>query len=322
MIDLVQSYHDLPEAARPTFSDLMGGSLAGVIDFRNATEDDYERLRDAFDAIDARAMGLYGYPKFYAHCPHCRRRGKFGATLRKQSNNSLQLVFGCFICKHYPEDNREVCREVVGILAGTVEPPLPNDDQPEEHEPLSFVIAYQYPGWEHSPPMNTCRFETPSGKKVIRDYYQGDWNMRTPRFPPLYGVQHWASLGKGVAATDLFLVEGEKDVHTLWDLGLWASTKPFGAGPWRPEYTELLRPWRRVFVIPDLDEAGLNYAAQVIQALQGAGIDAYGLCLPGPVGEGWDTTDWVRNGGTRDQLIEIAMAVVNAATERRVGTQR
>jgi len=64
----------------------------------------------------------------------------------------------------------------------------------------------------------------------------------------------------------VYLVEGEKDVHTLEAHGEIATCNPGGAGKWRPEYTEVLRD-AVVVIIADKDKPGQAHARQVRDAL-------------------------------------------------------
>lgn len=64
----------------------------------------------------------------------------------------------------------------------------------------------------------------------------------------------------------VYIVEGEKDVHTLERHGEIATCNPGGAGKWRPEYTEVLRD-AVVVIIADKDKPGQAHARQVRDAL-------------------------------------------------------
>jgi len=75
-------------------------------------------------------------------------------------------------------------------------------------------------------------------------------------------------LPKVIAADEVFIFEGEKDVETAERLGLVATCNPMGAGKWRPEFSEHFR-GKRVIIVPDQDEPGQNHAAQVARNLIG-----------------------------------------------------
>jgi putative DNA primase/helicase len=106
---------------------------------------------------------------------------------------------------------------------------------------------------------------------------------------------HAATPAKGV-----WLVEGEKDVHSLESLGLIATTAAGGAGKWLPQYTEALASGP-VFILPDNDTPGQRHAEHVASQLPNAWV----ISLP-DLPEKGDVTDWVKAGGTRDALIALA----------------
>ena len=106
-------------------------------------------------------------------------------------------------------------------------------------------------------------------------------------------------LPKVVEADEVFLVEGEKDVHSLEKLGLTATTNSGGASqPWRDEYTAALA-GKRVIVIPDNDEPGRKHAAKVAQALTGKAAELIVCELPEGVK---DVTDYIAAGHGMDDL--------------------
>jgi hypothetical protein len=98
----------------------------------------------------------------------------------------------------------------------------------------------------------------------------------------------------------VYVVEGEKDVHTLEALGVVATTNPGGATKWLPRYSDTLR-GRPVVIIPDNDTPGEAHAAVVSQALEGVAASCKVLRLPGLPVKG-DVSDWVASGGTREAL--------------------
>src|SRR5690606_4735676 len=54
-------------------------------------------------------------------------------------------------------------------------------------------------------------------------------------------------------ASEVLIVEGEKDVHTVERMGFTGTTNPGGSSqPWRREWTPTLK-GRRVVIIPDAD---------------------------------------------------------------------
>lgn len=102
----------------------------------------------------------------------------------------------------------------------------------------------------------------------------------------------------------VYVVEGEKDVHTLEARGCVATTNPGGAGKWRHEYTESLR-GAHVIVVADVDShgKGLVHARAVAHAL---GSVAASVMLTQPAG-GKDTTDHFTLGHEIDDLMIVAI---------------
>lgn len=104
----------------------------------------------------------------------------------------------------------------------------------------------------------------------------------------------------------VFLCEGEKDCDALWMLGAVATTNPFGALKWRPEYTPLLA-GADVAILPHRNELGERHAAQVAAALHATARSVRVVRLPElPVGG--DVDDWLRRGGTLGELFDRTAA--------------
>jgi putative DNA primase/helicase len=97
-------------------------------------------------------------------------------------------------------------------------------------------------------------------------------------------------------------VEGEKDADALGGLGLVATTNPHGAGKWRDEYSETLR-GAHVVILPDRDEPGRKHADQVARSLWGKASKIKVVELPGDSVK--DVSDWLRAGGTKEQLLKL-----------------
>lgn len=99
----------------------------------------------------------------------------------------------------------------------------------------------------------------------------------------------------------IYLVEGEKDVHTLEALGQVATTSPGGASKtgtkWRPEYTQTLR-GAHLVIIADRDEPGIAHARSIYHAMGGI---AASLTLVQPTA-GKDITDHLHAGLELDAL--------------------
>ena len=69
---------------------------------------------------------------------------------------------------------------------------------------------------------------------------------------------------------EVWIAEGEKDVHALERAGVVATCNPMGAGKWRDEYATYLAQHRAV-VVGDADPAGRAHAETVARSLHAAG---------------------------------------------------
>jgi 5S rRNA maturation endonuclease (ribonuclease M5)/RecA/RadA recombinase len=102
----------------------------------------------------------------------------------------------------------------------------------------------------------------------------------------------------------IFLVEGEKDVEALKQLGLLASCNSGGAKKWTQELN-LHFAGRKIIVLPDNDEAGQNHARVITEQLGNVAAEIRILELPNLKEKG-DVSDWIAQGGTKDQLVHLA----------------
>jgi len=67
---------------------------------------------------------------------------------------------------------------------------------------------------------------------------------------------------------EIWIAEGEKDVHALERAGVTATCNPGGAGKWKPEFAEFLRD-AIVHIVADKDKPGQAHARQVAATLEG-----------------------------------------------------
>jgi putative DNA primase/helicase len=125
-------------------------------------------------------------------------------------------------------------------------------------------------------------------------YKLGDTRRVPYRLPRIIEA---VALGRRV-----YVVEGEKDVHSLERLGATATTNPGGAGrgKWRDEYSQILA-GADVVVLPDNDDKGKEHAAAIARSLAVHGCNVRVVELPSIPAKG-DVTDWTNAGGTLPQL--------------------
>jgi hypothetical protein len=118
---------------------------------------------------------------------------------------------------------------------------------------------------------------------------------------------HLPRLIEAVARGDrVFVVEGEKDVHTLVDLGLVATTNAGGARHWLPEFSTHLK-GADVVILPDNDLIGEEHGQKVLESLKGIARTVRVLHLP-DLEEKGDVSDWIAAGGTRERLEDLVGA--------------
>ncbi|MCD8322670.1 MAG: AAA family ATPase [Oscillospiraceae bacterium] len=113
------------------------------------------------------------------------------------------------------------------------------------------------------------------------------------------------------------LVEGEKDVDTLHDLGLCGVSLPDGAkSKWRPEYAEALT-GKICCILPDNDKPGREYAEMLASELSGRAesvkiVDLTALWPDMP--EHGDVSDYLASGDLTERL-KALMAQLSEAPE-------
>ena len=120
-------------------------------------------------------------------------------------------------------------------------------------------------------------------------------------------------------AQPVWLVEGEKDVHTAERLGLVATTNAQGGRAFPAELAEVFR-GADVRVVLDRDDAGWDRGVGVHEVLTGVGARVQ-LLLPAPSTAKADFTDHVEAGGDVGGLLPVHVEEVSAwalaATARR-----
>jgi putative DNA primase/helicase len=169
-----------------------------------------------------------------------------------------------------------------------------------------IVATYPYPDERGNLLYEVVRFDPKAFKQRKPDGRGGWlWNLNGVR-RVLY------NLPEVIPASDVLILEGEKDCETGRRLGFVATCNPGGAGKWRPEYSEWLRR-KRVVIIPDRDEAGRKHARDVARSLIGVAESVKIVELP----TGKDLSDWATpvGTGTREGLLALIGATQELAAE-------
>ena len=104
-----------------------------------------------------------------------------------------------------------------------------------------------------------------------------------------YRVERWIEAPE---SAELWIVEGERDTHTMERLGRYATCNDGGAGNWQrsPDFNQLFTGFA-VKILPDNDAAGLAHAEDVARKL--AGWPCSITMLQPPPNGAKDVTDFI-----------------------------
>lgn len=140
-------------------------------------------------------------------------------------------------------------------------------------------------------------------RTAAKDFFQYRWSgvtwiagIKGPDGPIDRLPYNLARIAQSSSDQFIIWVEGEKDADLLNSLGLLATTSPGGA-----KAAGKLARWdmfkaRRVFIVPDNDEPGKQYARTVAKQLLEAGAAEVKICeLPNLPAKG-DVSDWIGGG--------------------------
>ena len=141
------------------------------------------------------------------------------------------------------------------------------------------------------------RWETPNGKTIRPAFRVGDgWRQTYPPVRPLYG------LDQIVGEDRVFVVEGEKAAERLHALGFPAVTSAGGSkAAGRADWSALEA--SEIVVLPDADDAGEAYAADVVERLARAGREVVIARLPNLRPQsGDDVVEWIDDVHAGDEV--------------------
>lgn len=170
-----------------------------------------------------------------------------------------------------------------------------------EAKPARIVATYRYLDEGGGLLFEVCRLDPKSFRQRRPDAdAPGGWNWKLGDVRrPLY------RLPEVLAAAEVFVVEGEKDVEALVALGLCATTNAGGAAQkWRSEWTDTLA-GKRVLVVPDNDAPGLKRCETILRELKSRAAELLIVRLPSPHK---DVSDFLHDGHTREDLEELIAA--------------
>ncbi|GGQ10914.1 hypothetical protein GCM10010215_39940 [Streptomyces virginiae] len=121
------------------------------------------------------------------------------------------------------------------------------------------------------------------------------------------------------ADTVLYLVGGEKDAETAWDLGQFATTPPNGEKSLSAEQLEILRGFKGlVTIVRDKDDPGTAFAAKAVAFLSAMGV-RWEIKEAKSDTEGADLTDHVTELGFElHELVDVSIVDLKLSKERDV----
>jgi 5S rRNA maturation endonuclease (ribonuclease M5) len=164
------------------------------------------------------------------------------------------------------------------------------------------VATYTYRTAEGEPYLQIRRLE-PKGFPQFH-LEGGKWVPGKPSGPKV--PYRLPELLKAADSTVL-VVEGEKDADRLASLGFHATTASEGAGKWTADLNEWFK-GKRVYILPDHDDAGHKHAQLVARNLYGVAAEVRVARLP-RIHDTEDVSDWMdRRDGSADELIELMRA--------------
>ena len=210
-----------------------------------------------------------GKNQWDANCP-CRNDDD-NPSLRISVGNQNQVLMKCL--RGGGCDLGEICTSI-GLEVGDL---FPKDTPKPKKSQLELVDTYRYfyEGGELA--MEVLRYVDERGKKTFRQRRpdeSGGWNWSTSDIEkPLYRLPQ--VLQAKEEGRPIYIVEGEKDVHSLEALGKTATTNAGGAGgqgqkKWTEKHTETLA-GANIIIICDNDEAGYLHARSINRDLTDAG---------------------------------------------------
>lgn len=258
-----------------------------------------ERVQMALDRLDGVRQSTP--TQWSARCP-CRSDDNT-PSLSVGEGAEGQLMMTC----HYGDPcSYDEIVSALGMNGASVSIPKKKlDTQKLPAQKRKLVKTYSYRDEDGVVLYEKLRYVTEDGKK--------SFGHRRPD-PDNPGEYIWSATGvrkvlyrlpevlKAISNNEtIWLVEGEKDVETLVEKGLCATTMSSGAGHWEQEFTDQLAKAKFVEIIADNDEPGLKHAVSVRELLLAAGATCRVRVSP----FGKDITDHIASGHTAKELVDI-----------------
>lgn len=228
---------------------------------------------------------------FFAFCP-CHPDGtKQGRRSLSVQEKNGKLLVHCFAGCH----NEDILK-AYGLSMSD----LFTDNNPQS--PRKTVDLYDYTDSDGNFVYQVVR-KYPKNFPQRRPDGKGGWLWNMEGVNPL--PYRLPALQKALKAGEtVYIVEGEKDVHSLEKIGLIATTNNKGAGNWEECHSRHFPAGAEVVILPDNDEPGRSHAQKIYDSLTARGCNVKIFNLPGLPPKG-DVTNWLEGGGTKEELLKL-----------------
>ncbi|MBW2090669.1 MAG: AAA family ATPase [Deltaproteobacteria bacterium] len=233
------------------------------------------------------------------HCQACKKGGDLFTFYALKKNLDVRQDF-LKILRHIAEDY------AIAWNNGNAVPRSKNNGGWPSMEHLKKIYDYCD---EHGNYLSSVlRFELPDGNKTFRQGVRnGKGWIRSTK-----GVRRVLfSLPDVGKASEVIVVEGEKDVETAKKMGFTATCNAMGAGKWRDEYSASLN-GKNIVLIPDNDEPGREHMKAVATSLLGIAKSLKWIDLPDLPPKG-DLTDWLQKIGDPVEAGERLAILIDGA---------
>lgn len=220
-----------------------------------------------------------------AQCPaHSDKTPSLSIT-REPDRTLLHCFAGC--------ETSEILKQL-----GMTERDLFNEPRTEQPQPKVITRKYFYHAADGTPTHRILRYSDKTFAQQHTTDSGKTWTWGKGDQPiPIYRLHQ-------ITDGPIWIFEGEKDTDLAAEHGLNATTTPGGAGKWEPQWATQLA-GHDLIIVPDNDTPGQQHAHNIAQHMHPAGARIRIVDLPN-VPEKGDYTDWVNNGGTPQQLHQLA----------------
>jgi len=171
------------------------------------------------------------------------------------------------------------------------------------------VARYTYTDADGKPLHRTLRWDPKSFSQQRHE--GGKWlNGLKGIAPALYNLPAVAK------ASEVILVEGEKDADRLNGIGFVATCNAMGCGKWSESYTKTLAE-KDVVLLPDADEPGRAHMRKIAASLKGKARSVKILELDG-LPDGGDVSDFLDRFADPDEAAERLSVLIDNASEAEI----